>query len=113
MTEGPISVSSAHDEWQWWRISFSVDDAKARHAEATQTPAVPSLHQNSGIAQQQRNPRVPLPANMDVAGYTVRPVREIEVLRAAKEEARSVLLVYANENAVNFKEGPLPPPLQV
>ncbi|KAG5291898.1 ubiquitin interaction domain-containing protein [Histoplasma ohiense] len=112
MTEGPISVSSAHDEWQWWRISFSVDDAKARHAEATQTPVVPSLHRNSGIAQQQRNPRVPLPANMDVAGYTVRPVREIEVLRAAKEEGRSVLLVYANENAVNFKEGPLPPPLQ-
>ncbi|OJD23793.1 hypothetical protein ACJ73_04853 [Blastomyces percursus] len=91
------STKSAPDEWQWWRISFSVDDAIARHAEATQTPVVPS---------------VPLPSNMDVAGYTVRPVREIEVLRAAKEEARSVLLVYANENAVSFKEGPLPPQLQ-
>ncbi|OAT04600.1 ubiquitin interaction domain-containing protein [Blastomyces gilchristii SLH14081] len=111
-TDERSSTNSAPDEWQWWRISFSVDDATARHAESTQTPVVPSLHQCSAIPQELRKPRVPLPSNMDVAGYTVRPVREIEVLRAAKEEARSVLLVYANENAVNFKEGPLPPQLQ-
>lgn len=73
---------------------------------------VPSSHQHPAT-QQQRRSRVPLPTNADVAGYTARPVREIEVLRAAREEARSVLLVYANENAVNFKEGPLPPQLQV
>ncbi|PGH12297.1 hypothetical protein AJ79_04363 [Helicocarpus griseus UAMH5409] len=90
-------TSSDGNGWQWWRISFSVDDARARHAEATQTLVVPS---------------VPLPNNADVAGYTARPVREIEVLRAARDEAGSVLLVYANENAVNFKERCLPPQLQ-
>ncbi|KGM91596.1 uncharacterized protein PADG_12276 [Paracoccidioides brasiliensis Pb18] len=96
-TDESTSTNPTPDAWQWWRISFSVDDAKARHAEATQTPI---------------RPRVPLPTNADVAGYTVRPVREIEVLRAAKDESRSVILVYANENAVNFKERPLPPELQ-
>ncbi|KKZ63681.1 hypothetical protein EMCG_01988 [[Emmonsia] crescens] len=111
-TDRPTSANPTPDEWQWWRISFSVDDAKARHAEATQTPVVPSSHQHPAIAQQQRRPKVPLPTNADVAGYTAQPVREIEVLRAAREEARSVLLVYANENAINFKEGPLPPQLQ-
>ncbi|OJD10957.1 hypothetical protein AJ78_08169 [Emergomyces pasteurianus Ep9510] len=111
-TDRPTSLNPAPDEWQWWRISFSVDDAKARHAEATQTPVVPSFHQHPANSQQQRRPRVPLPTNADVVGYTVRPVREIEVLRAAREEARSVLLVYANENAVNFKEVHPPPQLQ-
>ncbi|OAX78593.1 hypothetical protein ACJ72_07099 [Emergomyces africanus] len=111
-TDKPPSSNPTPDGWQWWRISFSVDDAKARQAEASQTPVVPSVHENPANSQQQTRRRVPLPNNADVAGYTVRPVREIEVLRAAREEARSVLLVYANENAVNFKEGLLPPQLQ-
>ncbi|EEH32975.1 ubiquitin interaction motif protein [Paracoccidioides lutzii Pb01] len=111
-TDESTSTNPTPDAWQWWRISFSVDDAKARHAEATQTPIVPSSQQYPAKAQPQKRPRVPLPTNADVAGYSVRPVREIEVLRAAKDESRSVILVYANENAVNFKEEPLPPELQ-
>ncbi|PLB35793.1 uncharacterized protein BDW47DRAFT_133284 [Aspergillus candidus] len=80
-------------EWQWWRISFSTEDAKARQAEMGQ-----GCHGASRSA--------------DVIGYTARKVREIEVLRAAREESKNVLLVYANSNAVNFKGGPAPPQLQ-
>ncbi|RDW74370.1 uncharacterized protein DSM5745_07032 [Aspergillus mulundensis] len=78
------------DEYEWWRISFSVDDAKSRQAQTGH----------------------PAPKEADVIGYTARKVREIEVLRAAREESKSVLLVYANSNAMNYKEEPAPAPLQ-
>jgi hypothetical protein len=87
---GPV-----HD-WQWWRISFSTDDARTKEASTTESRR-----------------RYNIPRNTDVAGFTCRKVREIEVLRAAREESNNVLLVYANSNAVNFGEGPAPPPLQV
>ncbi|KNG89401.1 ubiquitin interaction motif protein [Aspergillus nomiae NRRL 13137] len=83
----------AADEWQWWRISFSTDDAKARQVESQQGDA-------------------PSSKNADVIGYTARKVREIEVLKAAREESKNVLLVYANGNAMNFREEPIPSPLQ-
>ncbi|KAL1971042.1 hypothetical protein VTN77DRAFT_2876 [Rasamsonia byssochlamydoides] len=83
------------DDWQWWRISFSTDDARTKEASRTGSRR-----------------RYDIPPNADVAGFTCRKVREIEVLRAAREESNNVLLVYANSNAVNFKEGAAPPPLQ-
>jgi hypothetical protein len=86
--------TSTVDEWQWWRISFSTDDAKAQQAESEQRDTS-------------------APKNADVIGYTARKVREIEVLRAAREESKNVLLVYANSNAMNFREEPAPIPLQV
>ena len=79
------------DDYEWWRISFSVDDAKSRQAQTGR----------------------PAPRDADVIGYTVRKVREVEVLRAAREESKNVLLVYANSNAMNYKEEPAPAPLQV
>lgn len=84
------------DDWQWWRISFSAEDARTNEASRTESRR-----------------RYDIPRNADVAGFTVRKVREIEVLRAAREESNNVLLVYANSNAVNFGEGPAPSPLQV
>ncbi|EED17601.1 conserved hypothetical protein [Talaromyces stipitatus ATCC 10500] len=83
------------EEWHWWRISFSTDDAK------TQQAAKP---ENKRIMNSKTN-------NADVIGYTAVKVREIEVLRAARE-SRSVLLVYANNNAVEFPYEPPPPALQ-
>ncbi|KAL4981104.1 hypothetical protein BDW66DRAFT_3505 [Aspergillus desertorum] len=78
------------DDYEWWRISFSVDDAKSRQVQAGRSA----------------------PTDADVIGYTARKVREVEVLRAAREESRNVLLVYANSNAMNYKEEPAPAPLQ-
>ncbi|KAK2761128.1 hypothetical protein FQN54_001648 [Arachnomyces sp. PD_36] len=107
---GPGSDGEKTNEWQWWRISFSTEDAKARLAEETQAAAVPSSQ--SEPAPEKVKKRREIPRNAEVVGYTARKVREIEVLKAAREESSTVLLVYANENAVNFKESGLPPELQ-
>lgn len=108
------SEVNKRDEWQWWRISFSTDDAKARLAEETQTAAVPSSQQDGLASEQQENKKKrEIPRNADVVGYTARKVREIEVLKAAREESSTVLLIYANEHAMNFEESGLPPELQV
>lgn len=80
------------DEYQWWRLSFSVDDAKLKQSQAGQTSA---------------------PKDADVIGYTAHKVREVEVLRAAREESKNVLLVYANSNAMNFQDDQIPEALQV
>lgn len=81
---------------QWWRISYSTEDGNARQAAKRKSQG------NSAATQ-----------NGDVIGYTTRKVREIEVLRAAREEWRSVLLVYASDAAVNAQFEPAPPQLQV
>ncbi|KAF7593233.1 hypothetical protein BBP40_011774 [Aspergillus hancockii] len=85
--------STSVDDWQWWRISFSIDDAKSRQTKSQQDDAS-------------------APKNADVIGYTARKVRAVEVLRAAREESKNVLLIYANSNAVNFQEELAPPSLQ-
>lgn len=84
------------DEWQWWRISFSKDDAKTQQAAKAQN----SLRKNAA------------PKNADIIGYTTTKVRQIEVLKAARESS-NVLLVYANSNSVSFQSGIAPPALQV
>jgi hypothetical protein len=89
----PDPETPPSDDYDWWRISFSVDDAKTRQAETGGTSSAPK--------------------DADVIGYTAHKVREVEVLRAAREESKNVLLVYANSNAMNFKEEPVPPTLQV
>lgn len=84
------------EEWHWWRISFSTDDAK------TQQAAKPESRRDKSSST----------GNADVIGYTATKVREIEALRAARE-SRSLLLVYANNNAVDFPHNPAQPSLQV
>ncbi|KAL2818413.1 ubiquitin interaction motif protein [Aspergillus cavernicola] len=88
----PENDNTETADYEWWRISFSVDDAKSRQAE--------SGRNGSG------------PKDADVIGYTAHKIREVEVLRAAREESKNVLLVYANSNAMNFKQEPVPPALQ-
>ncbi|CEJ60237.1 hypothetical protein PMG11_08819 [Penicillium brasilianum] len=80
---------------QWWRISYSTEDGKTRQAAKREA-------QGNNVASQ----------DGDIIGYTARKVREIEVLRAAREEWRSVLLVYASDAAVNAPVEPAPTQLQ-
>ncbi|PWY75142.1 hypothetical protein BO70DRAFT_354609 [Aspergillus heteromorphus CBS 117.55] len=87
------SEATTSNESQWWRISFSTDDAKSRQTESGQA-------NNANFD------------NAEVIGYTARKVGEDEVLQAAREESKSVLLVYANSNAMNQTEEPAPPQLQ-
>lgn len=87
--------SEPHDNYQWWRISYSAEDGKARQAEKQQS-------QSTGASQ-----------SGDAVGYIIRKVSEAEVLQAAREEWGSVLLVYASDNATNTRVDPAPPQLQV
>ncbi|EKV12597.1 UBA-like [Penicillium digitatum] len=83
------------NDYQWWRISFSVEDGKTRQAEKRKAQGNTTPTQDG-----------------EVVGYTTRKVQEIEVLQAAREEWSSVLLVYASENAVNAQIEPAPSQLQ-
>lgn len=84
------------DDFQWWRISFSAEDGKTKQAEKRESQGDKAAAQNG-----------------DVVGYTARKVREIEVLRAAREEWRTIMLVYASENAMKVNVDEAPPQLQV
>lgn len=95
-TSGAMDVNDKGENYQWWRLSFSAEDGKTRQAKKRAA-------QGDNVASQ----------HGDVVGYTARKVREIEVLRAAREEWRSVLLVYASEDAMNAEMDPAPPQLQV
>lgn len=82
--------------YQWWCISFSTEDGKTRQAQKREAQGDQAATQNG-----------------DVVGYTARKVREIEVLRAAREEWRTVMLVYASDRAMGPKVDAAPPQLQV
>lgn len=91
-----MNVDGEENGFQWWRISFSTEDGKTRQAEKREAQG-----------DQAATP------NGDVMGYTARKVSETEVLRAAREEYRSVLLVYASDAALDVKAEPAPSQLQV
>ncbi|KAJ5099476.1 hypothetical protein N7532_006477 [Penicillium argentinense] len=80
---------------QWWRISYSAEDGQTRQAEKPGSKG-----------------KQPASRNGDFMGYTVRRVEESEALDAAREEWRTVLLVYASESAMGAKAGPAPMQLQ-
>lgn len=84
------------DASQWWRISFSAEDGKARHAAKNE-----ALGDKAGSQ------------DADVVGYTATKVQEEEVLQAAGKDWRSVLLVYASNAAMNAPVDGAPPQLQV
>jgi hypothetical protein len=99
--------------WQWWRISFSAGESHSSgelpvlgpptqaEAEATETLAMNGYGQFSDWSRkiQQAESR---------SGFSVRKVREVEVLKAAREESKSVLLVYANDEAINLDPSHVP-----
>ncbi|KAJ5647399.1 hypothetical protein N7490_003771 [Penicillium lividum] len=93
--EGDVMDVDGKDCPQWWRISFSAEDGKTRQAEKRQAQGDEST-----------------PHNGDVIGYTARKVSESEVLRAASEDWKSVLLVYASDAALNAPVDPAPLQLQ-
>lgn len=90
----PNNEPPTTEEYQWWRFSFSTEDAAIRKAES--------------------QGRVKCDSDQtDIIGYTARRVDEAEVLRAAREESSQVLLVYANTNAIRMQEETAPVQLQV
>ncbi|KAJ5672602.1 hypothetical protein N7507_001729 [Penicillium longicatenatum] len=90
-----MDVDGEKDGFQWWRISFSTEDGKIRQDEKKKAQGDKAATPNG-----------------DVMGYTARKVPETEVLRAAREDSRSVLLVYASDAALDAKVEPAPSQLQ-
>ncbi|EEP78827.1 predicted protein [Uncinocarpus reesii 1704] len=100
------------NEWEWWRISFSVEDGKNTTHRPIQDPLRVSRSDGSSYLLDRTKPRILIPNHQEPYGYTITPARELEVLQAAKEDHSSVLLVYANEDAVQYEGAELPEPLQ-
>ncbi|KAJ5619305.1 hypothetical protein N7510_003289 [Penicillium lagena] len=84
---GSGDAMDVDSEYHWWRISFSAEDGKTKLAEKRAAQGDSNASQHG-----------------DMIGYTAKPVREVEVLHAAREEWRNALLVYASENAMRVSE---------
>ena len=104
-TPSSSSSTDSEPEWQWWRMSISVEDGKLQRDQAAQAALA-----GSATVDPTKLGRT---AQDDLVGYTVRKVSEEDVLLAARQESKSVLLVYASETAVNYPVKPLPPGLRV
>lgn len=107
--------------WQWWRISYSTAAAKAISTTASPSPAPEPLgYELDGwgvpkvpAAEWARRARRERERNADRAAFSLQKVREVEVLKAARDESTRALLVYASERAVGQEVGELPLQLKV
>lgn len=106
--------------WQWWKISYSTADAQVISTTASPSPAPEQGSELTGwgvpkisASEWARKARQHGERNADRAGFSVQKVREVEVLKAARDESTKALLVYASERAVNHDFADLPPQLKV
>ncbi len=99
--------SSVREEWQWWRLSWSNSNVpRVMHppmiGPLTKDEVEAAKNASGGWAN---NEECPPP-------YSVIKVSELDVIESAKVEWNSVVLVYANQNAMSFQGVPLSQELQ-
>ena len=116
--ETQVPDSHGQANWQWWRISFSIEDGKTQAEAKPPVPEEPTEivswgYPKAAVSDWSRKLKQPRKRDGDVAGYTIRKATEVEVLKAARDESKSALLVYANENAVSFVGSEAPEALKV
>lgn len=99
---------TTHAEWKWWRISWSVEAQK----EQLHPPMIGPATQAQATAAQTAGLDGWAPEPDRAEEYSVTEVSEQDVLRAAEVESHTVVLVYANENAINRSRCPLSSPLK-
>jgi hypothetical protein len=109
----PNGIGKSETAWQWWRISFSREESHSSGELPVQGPLTQAEDQgpeistiDSGNPYSEWSRKVQQPESKSC--FSVRKVREVEVLKAAREESNSVLLVYANEEAVNLDRSCIP-----
>ena len=97
--------------WQWWRVSFSRDEASpSREPVSFHPPLIgPTTQQEAYIADKARQVGQ---QQGDAVGFSVKKISEDEVLKAAREESTQVIAVYASEEAIHFKGSELSESLQ-
>jgi hypothetical protein len=99
--------------WQWWRISFSDEESYSSGELPILGPPTQAemeareMLASNGYGQFSDWSRKIQP-HESRSGFSVRKVREVEVLKAAREENNSVLLVYANDEAINIDPSRVP-----
>ena len=91
-------------EWQWWKINYSCGDAH---------PITYTVSRLFPLAKRCRTCIMPRRTRCANAIVPIQKLREIEVLKAAKDESQRVLLVYANERAMAYEGKDLPSQLRV
>ena len=99
--------TSEREDWQWWRITWSHNDA----GQPVHPPMIGPLTRDQVDAAKAAsdgwaNEEEPSPP------YMVIKVSEQDVIESAKVEWNSVVLVYANQNAMSFQGEPLSQELQ-
>ena len=106
------AVTGDDANWQWWRVSFSRDEASQSNEPISFHPPLigPTTQQEAYAADQAR--KVGPSQQGDAVGYSVKKIREDEVLKAAREESTQVIAVYASEEAIHFKGSELSESLQ-
>jgi hypothetical protein len=109
----PSETGGGETAWQWWRISFSSEESHPSgelpmqgpltqaEDQATETTGFDYSNPHSDWSRKILQPE-------SRSYFSVRKVREVEVLKAAREESDSVLLVYANEDAMNLDPSHIP-----
>ena len=110
-------LSAEPTDWQWWKIKFSAGDANpvsytvssrvTGHGDCLKFFLV--IYRKTVALMSHVRPNV-MSANMVLF---LQKVREVEVLKAAKEESQNALLVYASEKAVSYENQNLPQQLLV
>jgi hypothetical protein len=123
--QDPEAESSVSMQWQWWRISSSTEKP-GQETSAVQgpNPKPPPSSEQAAVSFGVSGPFSPWPPtkthnnpsssehNGNIVSYTVCRVSEADVLKAAREEGDSIMLVYASDKAVNFRGTALSRPLQ-
>jgi hypothetical protein len=106
-------ISGSERAWQWWRISFSSEESHSSRELPVQRPltqagdgAPETSTIDSSNPYSEWSRKVQQPESRSC--FSVRKVREVEVLKAAREESNSVLLVYANEEAIKLDPSRIP-----
>ena len=134
-SEGHIDDSTRLTE-QWWRMSSSpslppdsaTKPAKAVGPDPPSSPFPPQSTQQIYGSSEANGVDTTLPASsktdidddlssvykkeVEAKGYDLRRVKQEDVLRAAREESDSIILVYASDAAVDFPQSKLSAPLQ-
>jgi hypothetical protein len=89
--------NSERQEWQWWRTEWKTPQSQASFAGPV------SLHH-----PQQQGQEASMTDELANLPYSIQAVTEEAVAKAARSENNSVVLVYANEKAINFENSSLP-----
>ena len=110
----PSSEEAVNDEWDWWRVSFSIEDGQLQQQEKNAAAGISASNTNdqSGQSGFPASQLLSKPENDELIGYTLKKMTESDVLAAAETESKSVLVVYASDTAVNFQGNPVNQHLQ-